>query len=78
MKTLVLLITLIFICAFGNVRSQNIEEFLVPYADKIVKNTSFEFTDKVTKEKFVFPTDIVEKLKTDKSTWENFQKMFYK
>jgi len=29
----------------------------------------------VAKEEFVFPTDIVEKLKTDKNAWGNFQKM---
>ncbi len=29
----------------------------------------------VLKEKFIFPTDIIEKLKTDKNTWGNFQKM---
>ncbi len=34
-----------------------------------------EEIEKVTKEKFVFSGDIVEKLKADKSTWENFRKM---
>jgi len=34
-----------------------------------------EDVEKVAKEKFAFPKDIVEKLKTDKRTWDNFQKM---
>lgn len=34
-----------------------------------------EDIEKVAKEEFVFPTDILVKLKTDKNTWENYQKM---
>jgi len=38
--------------------SQNIKEFLLPYADKTVQNTSFEFTDKITGEKFSSTTNL--------------------
>ena len=41
----------------------------------LIHRSVFEDIEKVTKEKFVFSRDIVEKLKTDKDTWENFQKM---
>lgn len=41
----------------------------------LIHKSVFEDIEKVTKEKFVFSRDIVEKLKTDKNTWENFQKM---
>ncbi len=34
-----------------------------------------EDVEKVTKEKFVFSSDIIEKIETDKNTWENFQRM---
>ena len=45
-----LLLTFLFVFSMGF--SQNIEDFLRPYADKIVENTSFEFNDKETNEKF--------------------------
>lgn len=41
----------------------------------LIHKSVFEDIEKVTKEKFVFSRDIVEKLKMDKKTWENFQKM---
>ena len=41
----------------------------------LIHRSVFEDIEKVTKEKFVFSRDIVEELKTDKNTWENFQKM---
>jgi len=43
--------------------------------NRLIHKSVLEDIEKVTKEKFVFPKDIVERLKTDKSTWENFQKM---
>jgi len=45
-----LLLTFLFVFSMGF--SQNIEDFLRPYADKIVVNTSFEFNDKETNQKF--------------------------
>jgi len=45
-----LLLTFLFVFSMGF--SQNIEDFLRPYADKIVENTSFEFNDKETNQKF--------------------------
>ncbi|MCF8359455.1 MAG: YdeI/OmpD-associated family protein [Prolixibacteraceae bacterium] len=41
----------------------------------LIHRSIFEEIEKVTKEKFVFSGDIVDQLKTDKQTWENFQKM---
>ena len=41
----------------------------------LVHKSVIEDIEKVTKEKFVFPGDIIKKLKSDKNTWENFQKM---
>ena len=41
----------------------------------LIHKSVFEDIKKVTKEKFIFSGDIVEKLKTDKNTWKNFQKM---
>lgn len=41
----------------------------------LIHKSVLEDIEKVTKEKFVYSGDIVEKLKTDKRTWENFQKM---
>lgn len=41
----------------------------------LIHNSLVKDIEKVAKEKFVFPTDIIENLKTDKNTWENFQKM---
>jgi len=41
----------------------------------LIHKSALEAIEKVTKEKFVFPRDIIEKLKTDKNTWENFQEM---
>jgi unsaturated rhamnogalacturonyl hydrolase len=52
MKRIQILITFIFAFTVFNCYSQNIENFLRPYADKIVQNTSFEFKDKITNEKF--------------------------
>lgn len=37
---------------------QSIENFLRPYADKIIQNTSFEFNDKLTNEKFGSTTNL--------------------
>ena len=51
MKNIYLVFTLILFYAFKGY-SQDIESFLRPYADAIVQETSFEFTDKVTGEKF--------------------------
>jgi rhamnogalacturonyl hydrolase YesR len=52
MKIYFLPITFILICTFFTGYSQNIEEFLRPYADAIVQETDFVFTDNETKEKF--------------------------
>lgn len=52
MKKRLLLVTLILVFIAFNSNAQNIEGFLRPYADAIVKETSFEFTDKETEEKF--------------------------
>ncbi len=41
----------------------------------LIHNSLVKDIEKVAKEKFVFPADIIEKLKTDKNTWKNFQKM---
>lgn len=41
----------------------------------LIHKSVLEEVEKVTKEKFVFPRELVEKLKTDQQTWENFQKM---
>lgn len=41
----------------------------------LIHKSVLEDIEKITKEKFVFPRDIMEKLQTDKNTWENFQKM---
>ena len=46
------LLIVVFVSTLTKGYSQNIEEFLRPYADKIVQNTSFEFTDKLTNEKY--------------------------
>lgn len=43
---------LFFVCKVNAGYSQNIEEFLRPYADKIIQNTAFEFRDKNTNQKF--------------------------
>ena len=51
MKNIYLVFTLILFYAIKGY-SQDIESFLRPYADAIVQETSFEFTDKVTGEKF--------------------------
>lgn len=50
MKKIVLIILSIF--GFYNCYAQNIEEFLRPYADKIVENTAFEFRDRNTKQTY--------------------------
>ena len=52
MKKILLLNLSIFVSSFVTCYAQNIEEFLRPYADKIVQNTAFEFRDKTTNEKF--------------------------
>ncbi|MCK5210418.1 MAG: glycoside hydrolase family 88 protein [Cyclobacteriaceae bacterium] len=52
MKNIFLLFTVILVCTLSNGYSQNIEGFLRPYADAIVQETAFEFTDKETGEKF--------------------------
>lgn len=52
MKIYFLPISFILICVFFTGYSQNIEGFLRPYADAIVRETTFEFTDIETKEKF--------------------------
>ena len=44
-------------------------------ANGLIHKSVIEDIEKVTKEKFVFSGDIIEKLKADKDTWENFQKM---
>ncbi|SHF19803.1 Uncharacterized conserved protein YdeI, YjbR/CyaY-like superfamily, DUF1801 family [Mariniphaga anaerophila] len=41
----------------------------------LIHDSIVDDIEKVVTEKFVFPTDIIQRLKTDKSTWENFQKM---
>jgi rhamnogalacturonyl hydrolase YesR len=58
MKKFLLFITSIFVCTVFNCHSQNIEEFLRPYADKIVEKTSFEFRDKKTNQKFSSTTNL--------------------
>jgi unsaturated rhamnogalacturonyl hydrolase len=52
MNKKLLIITLVFMTTVIECHSQNIESFLRPYADKIVQNTSFEFRDKNTKQKY--------------------------
>ena len=41
----------------------------------LIHKSIFEEIEKVTKKEFVFPRDIIEELKTDKNTWEFFQRM---
>lgn len=48
----------IFFSMFFKGYSQNIEEFLRPYADAIVEETAFEFADKGTGEKFQFTDNL--------------------
>jgi unsaturated rhamnogalacturonyl hydrolase len=53
MKTKIrIYLILAFLSVFSKGNSQNIENFLRPYADKIVENTAFEFRDKKTNQKF--------------------------
>lgn len=52
MKKRLLPAALILVFIAFNSNAQDIEGFLRPYADAIVKETSFEFTDKETEEKF--------------------------
>ena len=53
MKTKIrIYLILAFLSVFSKGFSQNIENFLRPYADKIVENTAFEFRDKKTNQKF--------------------------
>ena len=52
MKKRLLLVTLILVFIAYNSNAQDIEGFLRPYADAIVQETSFEFADKETEEKF--------------------------
>ena len=52
MKSNLLLFTVILVCTFSKGNSQNMEGFLRPYADAIVQEAAFEFTDKETGEKF--------------------------
>lgn len=52
MKREVLTIVASIILNLFNIQAQNIEGFLRPYADAIVLETFFEFTDKDTNEKF--------------------------
>ena len=52
MKKIFLIILSILIFSLSNCYAQNIEEFLRPYADKIVRNTAFEFRDKNTNQKY--------------------------
>ncbi len=47
-----LLLSTFFICTVFISKAQNIESFLRPYADAIVKETAFEFRDKETNENF--------------------------
>jgi len=60
MKKILLYITSIFVWTVfsGHSQAQNIEEFLRPYADKIVEETSFEFSDKTTDQKFRTTTNL--------------------
>lgn len=51
MKNL-LLITSIFAITVIECHSQEIERFLRPYADKVIQNTTFEFSDKNTNQKY--------------------------
>ncbi|MCI1780022.1 MAG: YdeI/OmpD-associated family protein [Bacteroidales bacterium] len=43
--------------------------------NKLIHRSILKDVEKVAKEKFVFPRDIMEKLKTDKNTWDNFRGM---
>lgn len=52
MKRIQLLILFILACTVFNCYSQNIEDFVKPYANKIIQNTAFEFSDKNTGQKF--------------------------
>ncbi|MDB4582059.1 glycoside hydrolase family 88 protein [Draconibacterium sp.] len=52
MKKFLLIITSIFVITAIECHSQSIENFLRPYADKIVQNASFEFRDKNTNQKY--------------------------
>ena len=52
MKKIFLIILSFLIFSLSNCYAQNIEEFLRPYADKIVRNTAFEFRDKNTNHKY--------------------------
>jgi len=58
MKRILLVFTLISVCMVVKSYAQNIEDFLSPYADKIVENTLFEFRDNVTNEKFSSTTNL--------------------
>jgi len=53
MKKSLYLLTLVLMCDAPCAIAQNIETFLRPYADAIVKETAFEFRDKKTNEKFL-------------------------
>lgn len=52
MRQFLILIGFLFLCTNNTIYAQNSEDFLRPYADKIIKNTAFEFRDKNTNEKF--------------------------
>lgn len=43
--------------------------------NRLIHKSVVDDIEKITKERFIFPKDIIAKLKTDKCTWENFQKM---
>ncbi len=53
----------------------NKERLIWLLENRLIHKSVLEEVEKVTKEKFVFPEDIVANLKTDKNTWGNFQKM---
>jgi len=52
MKKRYLFFITLFMIAILHGYSQNMESFIRPYADAIVEETNFEFTDKRTGEKF--------------------------
>jgi unsaturated rhamnogalacturonyl hydrolase len=58
MKNSFLILTAILVCTLSKGYSQNIEGFLRPYADAIVQETDFEFTDKKTGEKYPSSGDL--------------------
>ena len=43
--------------------------------NNLVHKSVVKHVEKIANEEFVFPGDIIEKLKADKNTWENYQKM---